>query len=317
MKAVEEAQRRIHNIVNNVEKVIVGKTEQIRQSIACWLAGGHILIEDVPGTGKTILARSLAASVDVPFGRVQFTPDLLPSDILGHSVYRKNTDLFEFRQGPIFTGLFLADEINRATPRTQSGLLEAMSEKQVSIDGQSYRLDPLFFVMATQNPLDQLGTFSLPEAQRDRFMMEISMGYPGIELEKEVIRRQLEQHPLENLQPVESAEIFLAMKALVSKVQVSDEVLAYVMDIVAATRSSRLLKMGVSPRASIALTKAAQAMSLIEGEAFVRPQTIRKLAPIVLRHRLSLNSEARLTEKSLELVVQEILQQVVAPVGKM
>lgn len=315
MSALQESYIAIQKISDNIELVIKGKNRQIKQMLACWLAGGHLLIEDVPGTGKTILARALAASVSTPFGRVQFTPDLLPSDILGHSIYRKNMDQFEFRHGPVFTSLFLADEINRATPRTQSALLEAMSEGQVSIDGKTYSLSPLFFVIATQNPLDQLGTYALPEAQKDRFLMEISMGYPDIEQEREILRGQNNEHPIQNLKPVETAERFMAIKSLVPEITISDEVMQYILDIIAQTRRSEFLKVGASPRASIALTKLSQAMALIEGESYVKPKHVLELVKPVLCHRLSLNAEARLSEVSVEKHLEELLKKVVAPVG--
>lgn len=306
----------IGNIVGNVQKVIVGKEQQIREAICCWLAGGHLLIEDVPGTGKTILARAIAKSVNVPFSRVQFTPDLLPSDIVGSSIFRQGQENFEFIRGPIFTTLLLADEINRATPRTQSALLEAMSEGQVSADGHTHRLESLFFTIATQNPIDQLGTFPLPEAQLDRFMMKISMGYPQRAEEINLIKNQNREHPIHSLTAIESAERLLWVKNLLPEIKVSDEIYEYVMALVEKTRSVDELKVGASPRAAIALVKAAQAMALIEGQSFVTPQQIFSLLKPVLGHRLLLTAEAKMAGTQVGDVLEKVIKSVPVPMRK-
>lgn len=306
----------IGNIVGNVKKVIVGKEQQIREAICCWLAGGHLLIEDVPGTGKTILARAIAKSVDVPFSRVQFTPDLLPSDIVGSSIFRQGQESFEFIRGPIFTTVLLADEINRATPRTQSALLEAMSEGQVSADGHTHRLESLFFTIATQNPIDQLGTFPLPEAQLDRFMMKISMGYPQRGEEINLIKNQNREHPIHALTAIESAERILWVKNLLPEIKVTDEIYEYVMALVEKTRSVDELKVGASPRAAIALVKAAQAMALIEGQSFVTPQQVFSLLKPVLGHRLLLTAEAKMAGTQVGDVLERVIKSVPVPMRK-
>ena len=312
---IEQAQEILHRVINNVQQVILGKQDRIEQVVCCWMAGGHVLLEDVPGVGKTILARTLAKSAHVDFKRVQFTPDLLPSDITGTSIYNQKQQVFEFNPGPIFTSILLADEINRATPRTQSALLEAMSERQVSTEGTTRRLDDLFFTIATQNPVDQLGTFVLPEAQLDRFMMKISMGYPGYEHEFNVIRSQNEQHPIQGLQAVESHERLQWVSQQVARVALRDEVLRYLMDIVEGTRNHGEINLGASPRASLAWSRACQSMALIRGEDFVRPQVVYELAVPVLAHRLVLTAEAKLAGKSGAEVLQEIMESIKVPTG--
>ncbi len=307
------AQQTIDLVFQNVKKVIVGKDKQINQAIACWLAGGHLLIDDVPGTGKTILARALATSVHVPFHRVQFTPDLLPNDIIGSSVYRQDRQQFEFIQGPLFTTVLLADEINRATPRTQSALLEAMSEGQVSAEGKTTRLDPLFFTIATQNPIDQLGTFSLPEAQLDRFMIRMSMGYPQRTEEIKILKDQNEAHPIHTLQPVVSKEDWLAVSKLVSQVVVNDQVLNYIMSIIGITRMRPEIKVGGSTRAALALKRAAQAAALVEGVDFVDPSHVYDLIVPVLGHRMMLSTEAKLANRSISKVLEDLRSEVAVP----
>ncbi len=306
----------LQSLMSNVKKVVVGKDEKIQQVLTCWLAGGHILIDDIPGTGKTIMARAMAKSVDVPFRRVQFTPDLLPSDILGTSIYNQKTQEFEFKPGPLFTTFFLADEINRATPRTQSALLECMGEGQVSVDGHTFKLDPLFFTMATQNPVDQLGTYSLPEAQMDRFMMRISMGYPMPEEEIEIVKKQNDVHPIHTLQAVESHERLLWLKNQIPRVEVSNEIYHYVMSIVEKTRKSRELRIGSSPRGTIALTRAAQTLALFEGLGYVRPHHVFKMIKPVLSHRLILQPETRLAGRSTEDILDGIIKDTPVPVAK-
>ncbi len=306
----------LHNIINNVKKVIVGKDREIGRVLCCWIAGGHVLIEDVPGTGKTILARAVAKSAAVPFNRVQFTPDLLPSDIIGATIYRQNDAKFEFVPGPLFTTILLGDEINRATPRTQSALLEAMSEGQVSADGVSYQLDPMFFTIATQNPVEQLGTFPLPEAQLDRFMMKISLGYPSPQEEISLIKNQNRVHPIHEIGPVETHERLLMARSHVHEIHVADDVYEYIMNIITKTRSVKEIRVGASPRAAIALKRAAQAMALLEGQAFVTPSHIFQLVKPVLGHRLLLTPEAKIAGRLPNDVLEAVLQSVPVPVGR-
>src|SRR3954469_8437911 len=238
----------ISNLFENIRRVIVGKDEQIKQLLCCWIAGGHILIEDMPGTGKTILARAIAKSGKVPFRRIQFTPDLLPSDIVGSAIYNQQKGSFEFMRGPVFSTLLLADEINRATPRTQSALLEAMAEGQVTAEGMTWPLPALFFVIATQNPIEQHGTFPLPEAQLDRFMMKISMGYPKIEEEIGMLKGQNEAHPIHSLPAVETEEHIKHVRDSIHRIQIADPVYQYTVKLVASTRKCKDLRLGASPR---------------------------------------------------------------------
>ena len=271
----EKATLLINNVISNVETVIQGKRSVIVDSLACWLASGHLLIEDVPGTGKTMLARAIAASVSEPMKRIQFTPDLLPSDILGSSIYEKETGQFKFMPGPIFTTLLVADEINRATPRTQAALLEAMAERQVTVEGKTIRLPDLFFVVATQNPDDQQGTFPLPEAQLDRFMMRLSIGYPDMSTEKKIVQQQLKNHPIEEVKPVIDSQKLRIIQEYVRRVKVSSNVLNYAAEIIQASRFHQKLSLACSTRATISLIRSAQAVALIEGYHYVKPDTLR------------------------------------------
>ena len=312
---MNECQATISAIFENVKKVIVGKDEQIRQTICCWLAGGHILIEDLPGTGKTMLARAIAVSTKVDFKRVQFTADLLPSDVVGSAIYNQAKATFEFMRGPLFTTVFLGDEINRATPRTQSALLEAMGEGQITAEGTTWKLHPLFFVIATQNPIEQHGTFPLPEAQLDRFMMKISMGYPRAEEEIGMVKAQNAAHPIHSLAPVETEQRLRSVREQIPQIKVADNIYKYAQRLVAATRASRELKLGASPRAMISLIRAAQAMALIDGLDYVRPTHVYNLAHSIIGHRLIPTSEARLSDKTADQILTGIIQEIQVPVS--
>ena len=278
-------------IITNVEKVIVGKRRQIILSLVSWFCEGHILLEDVPGVAKTMLARALAKSVGCKFKRVQCTPDLLPTDVTGASIFNQKTAEFEFRPGPIFAQIVLADEINRTTPRTQSSLLEAMAEGRVTVDGTTHTLQPPFLVMATQNPIDHEGTFPLPEAQLDRFLMRFSLGYPGMEDELKMLAMLQKGHPLDDLQPVVTPEELVACQNAVREVHVDDKVRRYLMQIVHDTRNCDDLSLGGSPRASIALFRTSQALAAAAGRNFVQPDDVKRVAGPVLTHRMILRPE--------------------------
>ena len=305
----------IKNIVTNVEKVVLGKTETVKMALAAVLGGGHVLIEDVPGVAKTILVRTLAMSSGCTFARIQCTPDLLPSDVSGVSIFNQQSRQFEFRAGPIFHQIVVADEINRATPRTQSAFLEAMAEGQVTIDGVTRALQQPFIVFATQNPIEHEGTFPLPEAQLDRFMMKISVGYPNVMDEARMLELTRMAHPIDAVKPVCDAETIRQMQGSVREIFMHEKVREYMLRIISRTRDSVHLSLGASPRASMALFRAAQSYAAVQGRGYVIPDDIKLLAPAVLQHRLILNPESRLRRVTQDNVLRDILKEVPVPAG--
>lgn len=300
-------------LADNIGIVMQGQERAVRLLLAALASGGHVLLEDVPGTGKTTLAKALSASLAAQFQRIQFTPDLMPADILGVSVFNPKHQEFEFHPGPVFSNVLLADEINRATPRTQSALLEAMAEGQVSIDRERRQLDGFFFVMATQNPIEFEGTYPLPEAQMDRFALRFSLGYVTPQLEVEILNTHGRDSPLTRLREVASREDLARVRAATQAVTVSDELKRYIVELVHATRHAQNVRIGASPRASLALMKCAQALALIDGEDFITPDHVQELAVPVLAHRLILDSEARFSGVSEVAIVQAVLEQVPVP----
>lgn len=295
-------QSKANVIRENIEKVIIGKSDVIDLLLTALLANGHVLLEDVPGTGKTVLAKSLAKSIDAEFKRIQFTPDLLPSDITGLNYYNQKQGEFTFRSGPVFTNILLADEINRATPRTQSSLLECMEEKQITIDGDTRHLNPPFLVIATQNPVETSGTYPLPEAQLDRFLIQLSIGFPKQSEEIAILDRFLEDNPLEHLQPVCTKADLLAMQNACRTVYVHPSLMEYMITIVNKTREIDTIILGVSPRGSLALLRAAQAYAAMKGFSYVTPEIIKYVAPYVLTHRLILRTSFHKAASSHELM---------------
>jgi MoxR-like ATPase len=309
----QKASELANHVLANVEQVILGKRDTIRLALAAIYAGGHILMEDVPGVGKTILCRSLARSFSCTFRRLQFTPDLLPTDVTGLNVYNQHSQAFEFRPGPLFSQFLLADEINRATPKTQSALLEAMGEHQASIDGVTYPMPEPFVVLATQNPIEYEGTFPLPEAQLDRFLVRLQMGYPNAQEEAEMLERLRLHHPIQKLEPVSSGEELVEAQHLTHEVRVDETLLTYIIALSQATRIHEDIYLGASPRASLSLMQVSQALSLIDGRDYVLPDNIKLAAPTVFPHRLLLKTEARLRGETAIHLIEGILQTTALP----
>ncbi|HET7079704.1 MAG TPA: MoxR family ATPase [Chloroflexia bacterium] len=302
-------------IIRNVETVIVGKRPQIEYVLVALLCQGHVLIDDVPGTGKTMLARAVAASMGLAFKRLQCTPDLLPNDVTGVSVYNQQANAFEFQPGPVFVNFLLVDEINRATPRTQSALLEAMQEQQVTVDGVTRRLPAPFVVLATQNPIEFEGTFPLPEAQLDRFLIHMTMGYPGAEDELQILRNLRKQHPIEQIGQVVDGGELPALADLVTDVHVDETLEQYILGIVRATRNHPDVAVGASPRGSLALYKTAQAFAALHGRDYVVPEDVREMAPLTLPHRISIKPESQLRGRDPRSIVADIVQHTTLDLG--
>ena len=314
--AVESVQQMAARIRENVQKVIVGKDEAINLAIIAMLCRGHILVEDAPGIGKTTLAKALAQSLKCTFKRIQFTPDLMPTDVLGVNFYNQRTGDFQFRDGPIFSQMLLADEINRATPRTQSSLLEAMQERQATVDGETRPLPEPFLVMATQNPIEMEGTFPLPEAQLDRFLLRIRLGYPTPEEESDILLRFDRVSEPPEIDAVADAAELGELQSLVSRVLVDDSIRLYIVDILQASRGNQALTLGASPRAGLALYKASQARAAIDGRDFVTPDDVKALAQAVLAHRLIVSSNARLRGRTAAQIVRELIAGIPVPIER-
>lgn len=310
------AAERIELLQAAIERVIRGKPEAVRLAIVTLLAGGHLLIEDVPGVGKTTLAHSMALALDCSFQRIQFTSDLLPSDVVGLSVYNQQESFFEWKPGPIFANVILADEINRTTPKTQSALLEAMAEKHVTVEGVTHPLPTPFMVLATQNPIEHHGTYPLPESQLDRFMLRLRIGYPGAADERQILRDREHSEPLDEMQPVMSAADVLELQQSVSEVSVDDAIVDYLMRIVAATRASEMLDLGVSPRGTLSLFRAAQALALTEERSYCLPDDVKRLVVPVFAHRIAVSSRyssAMRRSEEAEAVLREIMKTISVP----
>lgn len=303
-------------IIDNIEKVIVGKRSVIELVVVSLLAQGHVLIEDVPGIGKTSMVSALAKSLGLKFKRIQFTPDILPSDITGFSMYNRNTGEFEYKPGNIMSNIILADEINRTSPKTQASMLEVMEEHQVTVDGRTYGLPEPFMVLATQNPIEYVGTYPLPEAQLDRFLMRISIGYPSVEDEIRIISRNREVNPLDGLSPVADRKSIFDMQNQVKKVQIKEMLTSYIVHIITRTRKHESVSLGCSPRASLFLVKAAQAIAFMEERDFVTPDDVQRVAVPVLAHRILLNQEARIKNVKAETIIREIMDMSKPPIRK-
>ena len=313
MQSVQDLSAAVQRVITNVENVIVGKAEAVTFSLIAVICGGHVLIEDVPGVGKTVLTKSIARSIGCSFKRIQFTPDLLPSDVTGVSIYNQKTGNFEFRAGPIMAQIVLADEINRATPKTQSALLEAMEEAQITVDGATYHLPEPFMVMATQNPIEYEGTFPLPEAQLDRFMMNISLGYPKAADEMNILNSHQHRHPLEDLAQIMKAEELVWIQQQVRTIHVDPSIREYIVAIANATRNHNNIYLGASPRGSLALFRASQALAAIRGRNYVIPDDVKLLAKPTLAHRIIVTPAARVRSISAVSLLDEILQAVPVP----
>ncbi|MBU5467921.1 MoxR family ATPase [Virgibacillus sp. MSJ-26] len=316
MKSVVLYHEKVKKVIDNINEVMIGKEEVAVLSLAALLARGHILLEDVPGVGKTMLVRTLAKSLDCDFKRIQFTPDLLPSDVTGVSIYNPKTLEFEFRGGPILGNIVLADEINRTSPKTQSSLLEGMEEKSVTVDGNTIQLSQPFFVMATQNPIEYEGTYPLPEAQLDRFILKLNMGYPSMADELEMLERMSRNHPIETISPVMTKEELVSIQEEVKDVYVDQNVQQYIVNLVKATRENENIFLGVSPRGSIALMSVAKALAFIYGRDYVIPDDVKFMSPYVLSHRIILNSRAQYEGKTSEDIVRSIVEQTFVPIRK-
>ncbi|MFC3039423.1 AAA family ATPase [Virgibacillus xinjiangensis] len=307
---------KVEKVLSNINKVMIGKEDVAALSLAALLAEGHVLLEDVPGVGKTMLVRALATSLDCDFRRIQFTPDLLPSDVTGVSVYNPKKLEFEFRAGPILGNVVLADEINRTSPKTQSSLLEAMEEKNITVDGRTIPLSKPFFVMATQNPIEYEGTYPLPEAQLDRFLFKLKMGYPTFADELEMLERTSSNHPIESVEPVISRDELVAVQEEVKNVYIDRNVQHYIINLVTNTRSTPSIRLGVSPRGSIALMRAAKAYAFIQTRDYVLPDDVKFLAPYVLSHRIVLTAEARYSGTTNEQVIDSIVKHTHIPIRR-
>ena len=306
----------IQKLKSNIDRVILGKDEVIELLAASLLCSGHVLLEDVPGVGKTTMAKALAKSISCSFKRIQFTPDLLPSDLTGVNIYNQGSGSFEFMKGPLFTNILLADEINRATPRTQSSLLECMEELQITVDGETYALEKPFLVIATQNPVENYGTFPLPEAQLDRFMMKIKLGYPGRQYEEDILGRSQADNPMNDIEAVCSPQDIEEMQLACNGVHVDDDIKGYILDIAEATRTNEQIELGASPRASMALYKASQAFAYIKGREFVKPDDIIYLAPYILSHRLIINRSSAHKRRDAFELMREIVAGIDIPLER-